>query len=60
MGVDPTVRRCEIGTLTQKSLRTGRLVSIVSYSRPSLMIIALQTQFHIYIPWGQHPLSIVS
>ena len=30
MGVDPTVRRREIGTLTQKSWRTGGLVSIVS------------------------------
>ena len=37
MGVDPTVSQREIGT--------GGLVSIVSYSRPSLMIIASRTQF---------------
>ena len=29
------------------------MVSIVSYSRLSLMIIAPWTQFHIYLPWGQ-------
>ena len=39
MGVDPTVSECEIGSATQKSKRTGGLVSIVSYSRQSLMII---------------------
>ena len=35
-------------------------VSIVSYSRPSLMIIASASQFHVYLPWGKHPFSIVS
>ena len=35
-------------------------VSIVSYSRPSLMIIAPASQFHVYLPWGQHLFSIVS
>ena len=34
-------------------------VSIVSYSRPSLMIIASASQFHAYLPWGQLPFSIV-
>ena len=29
------------------------LVSIVSYSRPSLTIIASASQFHVYLPWGQ-------
>ena len=24
------------------------------------MIIASGTQFHVYLPWGQHPFSIVS
>ena len=38
----------------------GGLVSIVSYSRPSLMIIASRTQFHIERPLGQRPFSIVS
>ena len=38
----------------------GWLVSIMSYSRPSLMIIASRTQFHIERPWGQRPFSIVS
>ena len=36
------------------------LVSIVSYSLPSLMMIASRTQFHIERPWGQRPFSIVS
>ena len=36
------------------------LVSIVSYSCSSLMVIALVSQFHIYLVWGQQPFSIVS
>ena len=28
------------------------MVSIVSYSRPSLMIIGSVSQFHVYLPWG--------
>ena len=43
-----------------RSYGTGRLVSIVSYSRPSLTIIVLRTQFHVERPWGQRPFSIVS
>ena len=39
---------------------TGGLVSIVSYSRPSLMIIALRTQFHVERPWGQRPFCLNS
>ena len=39
----------ELGT---KAIRFG-LVSIVSYSRPSLMMIASVSQFHVYLPWGQ-------
>ena len=35
-------------------------VSIVSYSHPFLMIIALASQFHIYLPWVQRQFSIVS
>ena len=54
------VSQREIGSATQKSKRTGGLVSIVSYSRPSLMIIASRTQFHIERPWGQRLFSIVS
>ena len=38
----------------------GELVSIVSYSRPSLMIIVSASQFHVYLLWGQRPFSIVS
>ena len=38
MGVDPTVSQSEIGSATQKSKGTGGVVSVVSYSRPSLMI----------------------
>ena len=30
------------------------------YSHPSFLIFALRTQFHIYLPWDQHPFSIVS
>ena len=41
-------------------METGGLVSIVSYSRPSLMIIASRTQFNVVRPWGQGPFSIVS
>ena len=41
------------------TFKTG-LVSIVSYSCPSLMIIASRTQFHVERPWGQRPFSIVS
>ena len=32
----------------------------MSYSHPSLMIIASRIQFHIERPWGQRPFSIVS
>ena len=51
---------CEIGSATQKSKGTGGLVSIMSYRRPSLMIIASWTQFHVERPWDQRPFSIVS
>jgi len=40
-------------------VREGYHVSLVSYSRPSLMIIALASQFHIYLPWDHRPFSIV-
>ena len=36
------------------------MVSMVSYSRQSLMIIALWTKFHVERLWGQRPFSIVS
>ena len=35
-------------------------VSIVSYSRPSLIIIVSASQFHIERPWGHRLFSIVS
>ena len=38
----------------------GGLVSIVSYSRPSLMIIASASHFHVYLLWGQHLFSLNS
>ena len=38
----------------------GGLVSIVTYSCPALMIIVSVSQFHVYLPWGQHLFSIVS
>ena len=50
MGVDPTVSQREIWSATQRSKGTGGLDSIVSYSRPSLMIIASRTQFHVERP----------
>ena len=56
-GVDHTGGRREIG-LPMKSHKG--LVSIVSYSRPSLMIIVLGSHFHIYLLWGQWLFSIVS
>ena len=43
-----------------QSLKQRLLVSIVSYRRPSLMIIASRTHFHVERPWGQRPFSIVS
>ena len=46
--------------LETKVERRFAKVSIVSYSRQSLMIIALASQFHVYLPWGQRPFSIVS
>ena len=45
--------------LTPRSLNM-KLVNIVSYSCPYLMIIASRTQFHIERLWGQCPFSIVS
>ena len=41
-------------------LGPGGLVSIVPYSQPPLMIIALASQFHVYLLWSQCPLSKVS
>ena len=53
-----------IGEVVQSRRRpllgTGRLVNIVSYSCPYLMIIASRTQFYVYLRWGQRPFSIVS
>ena len=46
--------------LETKAIRKFANGIIVSYSRPSLMIIASGTQFHVYLPWGQHLFSIVS
>ena len=46
--------------LETKAIRRCAKVSIVSYSRPSLMRIVSRTQFHVERPWGQHPFSIVS
>ena len=45
--------------LVTKAIRRFAKVSIVSYS-PSLMIIVSASQFHVYLPWGQCPFSIVS
>ena len=46
--------------LEAKVVQRFAKVSIVSYSRPSLMIIALAPQFHVYLPRGQHLFSMVS
>ena len=51
---------CPVLDLERKVKRRFAKVSIVSYSRPSLMIIASASQFHIYLPLGQHLFSIVS
>ena len=37
--------------LETKVIRRFAKVSIVSYSRPSLMIIASASQFHVYLLW---------
>ena len=39
--------------LETKVKRRFAKVNIVSYSRPSLMIIVPRTQFHVERPWGQ-------
>ena len=52
--------QCWLLQLEMKVKRRFAKVSIVSYSRLSLMIIALATQFHVYLPWGQRMFSIVS
>ena len=51
-----------ITNTSTKVIRDGRVGqhSIVSYSRPSLMIIALASQFHVYLPWGPCLFSLVS
>ena len=46
--------------LETQAVRRFAKVSIVSYSRPSLMIIALASQFHVYLSYGQCLFSIVS
>ena len=46
--------------LETKAIRRFAKVSIVSYSRRSLTIIASASQFHVYLPWGQCPFRIVS
>ena len=46
--------------LETKAIGRFAKVSIVSYNRPSLMIIVSASQFHVYLPWGQCPFSIVS
>ena len=46
--------------LETKVKRRFTKVSIVSYIRLALMIIASASQFHVYLPWGQRPFSIVS
>ena len=38
--------------LETKAIRRFLKVSIVSYSRPSLMIIASVSQYHVYLPLG--------
>ena len=54
---------CIKGTLGRVELETKvkqrfTKVSILSHS-PSLMIIASASQFHVYLPWGPCPFSIV-
>ena len=57
---DPEPRPVASLELEMKAIRRFAKVSIVSYSRPSLIIIASATQFHVYLPWGQRLFSIVS
>ena len=46
--------------LETKAIRRFAKISIVSYSRPSFVTFASASQFHVYLPWGQSPFSIVS
>ena len=44
----PTISRCEIGSLMQRSSGMYRLVSTVFLSPLSLMILVSGTHFHVY------------
>ena len=47
--------------LQTKVKRRFAKVSLVSYSRPSLMIVGVGVPIsHLYLTWGQRPFSIVS
>ena len=66
LDTDKTYQKYQISVVDYKLeletnvIRRFGLVSIVSYSCPSLMIISSASQFHVYLPWGQRPFSIVS
>ena len=51
----PPTPQLEIETMVKRRFAK---VSIVSYSRPSPMIIVSASQFHIYIPWSQRPFRL--
>merc|ERR1719336_3454374 len=49
----PRSLNAKLGPRRKGHKRRGGLVSIVSYSRPSLMIIAPRTQLHVERPWNR-------
>ena len=56
--LNPRSLNVKLGPPRNYHKERGGLVSIVSYSRTSLMIISSRTQFHVYLPWDQCPFSI--
>ena len=51
---------CSAPSVPQPVVQSWRRPLLGPSPGPSLMIIALRTQFHVERPWGQRPFSIVS
>ena len=56
----PYIGAQQVSKQSPGKLELETKVSIVSHSHPYLMIIASASQFHVYLPRGQRPFSIVS
>ena len=62
-GISPTVEVVRAGQGSAEVWTWRSIMFTIVYPdlyRPSLMIIASRTQFHVERPWGQRPFSIVS